>query len=283
MKTIIIIVLILIPFSCPKAQHLFPLHVGDKWVYWIYPNIHLESLVVNDTTMSNGKKYFNMKDDYYNHNYYRQQGDSVFIFYPSLPIKEYLIFDFSANVGDTITEFQDSEYDKLRIILTNKSKGNPFFPFFSQNTTNYTFYIDHTSEIDDGEAITITDSLGITSKYNSWYSELLSGAIINNIQYGNITDVKIPTEIPSNFYLAQNYPNPFNPTTTIKFSIPRSSFVSIKVYDILGRAIESIVNEEKSPGIYTVKFDGSTLTSGIYFYQLKAGNYTETKKFILIK
>ena len=89
--------------------------------------------------------------------------------------------------------------------------------------------------------------------------------------------------LPSNYKLGQNYPNPFNPTTTIKFSIPGSSFVTLKVYDMLGREITSLVNEEKSPGIYTVKFDGSTLASGIYFYHLHAGNYTETKKFILMK
>ena len=90
-------------------------------------------------------------------------------------------------------------------------------------------------------------------------------------------------QLPSKYNLFQNYPNPFNPVTTIKYSVPGSSFVSLKVYDILGRAIESIVNEEKSPGVYTVKFDGSTLVSGIYFYRLHAGNYSETKKFILMK
>lgn len=87
-----------------------------------------------------------------------------------------------------------------------------------------------------------------------------------------------------NFYnLSQNYPNPFNPNTTIRYSIPNQSKVIIKVYDILGNEIKTLVNEEKQMGSYELEFDASTLTSGIYFYQLKADNYIETKKMILLK
>jgi hypothetical protein len=90
-------------------------------------------------------------------------------------------------------------------------------------------------------------------------------------------------EIPSQFILEQNYPNPFNPSTIISFSIPASEFVTLKVYDILGREIATLVNEEKPAGSYEVNFDASALSSGIYFYTLKAGKFTETKKLILMK
>ena len=92
------------------------------------------------------------------------------------------------------------------------------------------------------------------------------------------------------FNLSQNYPNPFNPATTITYVIPQTGFVTIKVYDILGREVSTLVNEEKPAGSYEVQFFASGLTSGIYFYQLKvhpanggAGDYTETKKMILLK
>jgi hypothetical protein len=89
--------------------------------------------------------------------------------------------------------------------------------------------------------------------------------------------------LPGSFVLKQNYPNPFNPTTTINYSIPKSSFVTIKVYDILGREVSTLVNEEKQVGNYKIKFNASKLTSGIYFYRMQAGSFVETKKLILLK
>ena len=85
------------------------------------------------------------------------------------------------------------------------------------------------------------------------------------------------------FNLEQNYPNPFNPITKIKYSIPNSSFVTLKVFDILGRELETLINEEKTAGIYEIDFDASQLSSGVYFYQIKAGEFIQTKKMILIK
>ncbi len=86
-----------------------------------------------------------------------------------------------------------------------------------------------------------------------------------------------------NFALAQNYPNPFNPTTSIEYQVASIEKVSIKVYDILGREITTLVNEVKSPGTYEVKFDGSNLSSGTYFYRLSSGNFTQIKKMLLVK
>jgi hypothetical protein len=88
---------------------------------------------------------------------------------------------------------------------------------------------------------------------------------------------------PNSFSLSQNFPNPFNPNTKIKYSIPQTSDVVIRVYDILGNEIESLVNEEKPAGTYEITWYAEGLTSGIYFYQLKAGNFVETRKMLLIK
>jgi len=94
--------------------------------------------------------------------------------------------------------------------------------------------------------------------------------------------------ILNDFELSQNYPNPFNPNTTIKFIIPQdvrreTQAVSLKIYDILGNEIVTVVNEEKPAGEYEFEFDGSELTSGIYLYRLQAGDFTNTKKMILMK
>jgi len=89
--------------------------------------------------------------------------------------------------------------------------------------------------------------------------------------------------IPSAFELKQNYPNPFNPVTNIKFSVKETNLVTLKVYDILGKEVSALVNENLNPGEYEAKFDASLLTSGIYFYRLTAGDFTAAKKLILIK
>jgi hypothetical protein len=105
---------------------------------------------------------------------------------------------------------------------------------------------------------------------------------------GHVTDVENSNIIPEEYSLSQNYPNPFNPTTTISFSIPNiaSSFnsnVTLKIYDLLGREVNTLVNEVKQPGSYQVQFDASELSSGIYFYALSAGNFYQTKKLVLLK
>ena len=101
--------------------------------------------------------------------------------------------------------------------------------------------------------------------------------------YKDATDIKDNVELIADFSLSQNYPNPFNPSTVIRYQIPELSNVSLKVYDILGREVVTLVNEQKATGNYEVKFDGSKLASGVYIYQLNAGNFTQTKKLSLMK
>ncbi|KUG25461.1 hypothetical protein ASZ90_004716 [hydrocarbon metagenome] len=85
------------------------------------------------------------------------------------------------------------------------------------------------------------------------------------------------------FALSQNYPNPFNPSTTITYSIPNQEFVNLKIYDSLGKEIVELVNEEREAGIYCIEFNAENLPSGLYFYTISAGNYSNTKKLLLIK
>jgi len=98
-----------------------------------------------------------------------------------------------------------------------------------------------------------------------------------------VVDEYTKRNIHSKFSLEQNYPNPFNPITNISFSIPKVAYVSLKVFDVLGRELLTLIDEEKMIGSYKVEFDGSKFSSGIYFYQMRAGNFTDTKKLLLIK
>lgn len=114
------------------------------------------------------------------------------------------------------------------------------------------------------------------------------GGYLVNVYFDNFNWV--PTgvnetsgSIPENYSLEQNYPNPFNPNTIIEYSIPENSFVSLKIYNVLGKEVSTLMNEEKNAGTYEVNFNASALSSGVYFYKLEAGNFVQTRKMILMK
>jgi hypothetical protein len=118
---------------------------------------------------------------------------------------------------------------------------------------------------------------------------LNSGGIYYN--FGVIGIKNSGTEIPKEFSLSQNYPNPFNPSTKIKFEIPLSplsergvgGFVTLKIYDLLGREVATLVNEQLQPGKYEVDFDGTNYPSGVYIYRLQSDTFTDSRKMILLK
>jgi len=97
------------------------------------------------------------------------------------------------------------------------------------------------------------------------------------------TSVSTTSQLQLHYVLYQNYPNPFNPSTTIRYELPKASYVTLKIYNVLGQEVATLVNEEKPAGNYEVNFNASNLSSGVYFYKIKAGSYVETKKMNLIK
>ena len=112
-----------------------------------------------------------------------------------------------------------------------------------------------------------------------------SGGIILRTTNGGVSFVEEQeiSEIPTDYKLSHNYPNPFNPSTNIRYSIPQSSNIVIKVFDILGNEIETLVNEDKPVGTYEITWYAEKLSSGIYFYRLQAGSFVETKKMVLLR
>ena len=128
--------------------------------------------------------------------------------------------------------------------------------------------------------LVFTEAMAADSSISILPFEFINGEISLAPSVG----VKDITEnLPKIFELSQNYPNPFNPSTTIQYDLPKASFVTLKVYNILGQEVATLVNEKREAGRYGVEFDGSKLTSGVYFYRLVTGDFGSTKKFILIK
>ena len=115
---------------------------------------------------------------------------------------------------------------------------------------------------------------------------LVTDALIFKVdKYGNTVSIRNNSEssIINKYSLSQNYPNPFNPSTIINYHVAVSSFISLKVFDILGKEVATLVNQKQNAGSYSVDFNGSNLPSGIYFYKLEANNFSITKRMLLIK
>lgn len=121
----------------------------------------------------------------------------------------------------------------------------------------------------------------VTKVGNNWIAVGNYGTILKS-KY-NLVNINSDVDNKFAFNFVQNYPNPFNPTTTISYSLPKTGFVSLKVYDLLGNELVTLVNEEKTAGSYEVEFDGSKSVSGVYFYTLTAGDFRQTNKMVLAK
>ncbi len=256
----------------------FPLHVGDLWQYYVtnienpdplssfvgYDNVRAEK----DTVMPNGKSYVLLKSDagyILKSSYVRKDGFRVYL-YSSNDSTDHVLYDFSKSIGDTI-----GDHERVQDILTDNvfGKMKTIFKMFGAIAP----------------FSSIADSIGIIEMATGLsYDMLLSEAIINDKTYGTVVAVKEnPHPVPNVFSLSQNFPNPFNPATHFRFSIADFGFVSLKVFDVLGREIATLVNERKSPGTYEVEWNAGNVSSGVYFYRLQSGKYIETKKLMVLK
>jgi hypothetical protein len=164
----------------------------------------------------------------------------------------------------TATETNNQGFEILR--ATNDTEWNKigFVPGYGSTTETKQYYF--------------TDNDIKPSKYQYKLKQMDYNGTFN---YSPIVEVEIP--LVHKYSLEQNYPNPFNPITTIKYEVPEKNFIMVKVYDVLGNEIATLINVEKASGSYEVVFDGSRLPSGIYFYKIQAGDFSATKKMILLK
>jgi len=128
----------------------------------------------------------------------------------------------------------------------------------------------------------LSDNLIVVGAKLSKYNSIFTGKVYLYLPYPVSVIGEDEFEVKG-FYLSQNYPNPFNPTTKLRYSVPGSEMVQIKVFDVLGKEIKTLLNEYKQTETYEIEFDASNLTSGVYFYQLSAGIFVETKKMILLR
>ncbi len=170
----------------------------------------------------------------------------------------------------------DNSWNDYYLLVTNNPNGSLFGPDEGNNNIMFTCNAHNLNNYSVKEVFS-GNSVQVTSQNSFSYILPWFGTAMFHIS--NSVNSSI---IPNNFYLNQNYPNPFNPVTLIKFGINKDAFVTINVYNVLGQLLKTLVNENKSAGEYQVSFDGTNYASGLYLYKIKAGNFEQTKKMLII-
>jgi|GEM_PF-2972775 hypothetical protein len=288
----------------------YPLAVGNSFVYIDQevspPTVSTFKIYIpKDTVAYNHRYYKLMRSDTYTGGYlfgwfrYDSTNGNLLAFYPGNGCQPYA----NDKIVDSLVSRKGDHCNGCVYIAisgrtcTDTINGTYFN--ISVKTKSY----NHSGAVT--EYLTYAKGFGKVYYYGGEpginYYMTMKGCRVNGIIYGDtiLTSIKqISSKIPESYTLFQNYPNPFNPSTKIKFSMPVrglsspnapvGDLVTLKVYNILGKEIATLVNEKQSPGEYEVpfsinQFSGYQLPSGIYFYTLRAGDYAETKKMILIK
>ncbi len=172
-----------------------------------------------------------------------------------------------AESGKTLGNIEKLIFDKDNLPL---NEGNAFKVNLEGMDGSKNVYLKIKAENNFGGKCLLTES------YSDIESESFAKTNIKEINYKDLLAVK-------EYALAQNYPNPFNPTTTINYQIPKDGFVTLKIYDVLGKEVATLVNDSKTTGSYNVEFNAGNLASGVYLYQIKVNDYTATKKLMLVK
>ena len=281
----------------PNPLYFFPHHKGDIFEYTDKSESgYWQNIIIKDSLGEDGKFYIDTryKGDYPISTYFGEwkidtnkyevyqgyqntypqfklnanRGETWIVYIDSVNkrfVQAEVIDVFPANILGEDVSIKDIDYVGYEIINSDTLRG-----------LDYRFYY-------------LASKFGIIAEYGNPPAQpiyYLRGAKIDGKIYGTITTINEYLKVfPKDFTLFQNYPNPFNSQTQITFQIPQLEFVSLKVYDILGKEIATVINEERQVGKYQINFDASefNLTSGIYIYLLKAGKYIQSKKMIYLK
>lgn len=288
-------------------MEFYPLQIGNKWIYerfdysidWntgntIIDTSYFQRRVLGLENKPNGKKYYKIDDyDFYTklkfENFERIDSSTGLVYRYDSTLDstdfECIVDDLMAEKGNQINSSRlYSYYNPIGMIFENEDYFNDWSSYRKRNGFSGGSF--------GAEYYSLTQGFGLDSVFVSLIDAFdahidIKGCVIDGVVYGDttLTDIDGCTEplLPAHFVLDQNFPNPFNPTTKITWQSPVSAHQTLKVYDMLGNEVATLVDEFRNAGIYEVDFDASKLSSGVYFYQLKAGDFLQTKKMILIK
>ena len=288
MKKILLIFIIFfyLPFSISFAQEplsYFPNSIGDRWDYDYWNGYFFEfysTLLTRDSVGNDNTKYLFYDNE--NEPEYKVDTSYNVFWLPYTLGNDYLIYKLSADSGEAWFNPTFPEWGWVARIDTGYVFSNltpikvfQYGPVHPDSTpTPYVL-----------KERWLASDYGLIYEWEEpWLYYSLKGCVIDGDTFGIITSVEfLEYKIPEEFSLKQNYPNPFNPNTIIDFSIPAYGFVKVVVYDALGRKVKELLNQELSAGNYSVDFNASDLSSGVYYYRLSTKEFIQMKKSVLLK
>ena len=294
-------ILFIILFTFTLNSHIysslyFPLKVGNKFIFHCYEystpgpseNYDYSCNITKDTIINNHKYY--RVENYYPSTSYWFRIDSI--------TGSLYYFD---TTNSCPFYFKDNLVDSLLMPLNGTSNScNQINATSIQNVNRWNQLSTEKEFYKAGGTVWVTRTRiynsyfgPIKREFTAYYSGIssvsrytLKGCIIDSVVYGDtvlVNVININNQTPSEFILSQNYPNPFNASTVISYQLPVISNVVIKVYDVQGREVQTLVNERMQAGTYEVRFDGTGMNSGVYFYRLTTEGFRETRRMILLK
>ncbi|HSW55010.1 MAG TPA: T9SS type A sorting domain-containing protein [Ignavibacteriaceae bacterium] len=296
----------------PASNSFFPFSVGNIWEYdqgfYLTDKLDFPNSIENkfdldktneivryeifrDSIGNNGQIYLFYEVGIFDPLWSIDTSSSIVYYIPERLNWEYYLLN--ADTGDSwMVVYEDSSSGRQgRRALLNKKYPATVFGV-STELIEIEYY-----ELNWGDTVINQYSIKINTEtlasgfglLSSIYEEpgsfnmLLQGCVIDGDTFGIISSVKDVNKFPDDFYLSQNFPNPFNPLTKITYSLDSRKFITMKVYDLLGREVATLVEAEKPAGVYEAIFDGDNLASGVYVYRLSTNNGSVSKKMILIK
>jgi hypothetical protein len=264
-------------------NQFFPCSIGDHWEY-TQAGPDIKYTVVRDSIdQKDGSRYvfFFNPSLYYGADYRFDKNYNVFL----MPqFDNWYIYKLDAKLGDSWVTFKETWAEKVLDI----SQGYVFGKLTTIKTIG--FY-----RLTNGDTVLTANSklqywqklaygFGLISEENGAEQPmLLRGCRINGVVYGTVDIKNDLNNLPSEFTLYQNYPNPFNPSTNISFTIPKTTFVTVKIFDCLGKEIKVLANTYFNPGIHKLIFEAKNLPSGIYIYRIMSGNNSLAKRMVVLK
>jgi hypothetical protein len=273
----------------------YPLEVGNLWQFRFLGATGLDTMwVAGDTVMPNGKRYSKVQRSfmflpYPYHSEQFERVDSVGSTWlyddqnldGNASTSELLMERFSSELNTPWPSYRRSSVgDSARIISRRRILTSLAADSILAVVVEYPFRYGETTRIKFGLGVGI-----LMETFELLVEDTLVGARVDDRSYGTLTSVQWAREnvSPRDFDLRQNYPNPFNPSTMISYDLPTRSHVTLKIFNLLGQEVATLVNGEVEVGRHQANWKAGRLATGVYLYQLKAGGYVETKRMLLIK
>ncbi len=266
---------------CLSNNNYFPLTIGN---YWIYSNDENPNYTyyygVFDTTVIDNKVYFiygTSKE--YPSNYFRWDSSGILYNYDPYLHYEHIWFDFTTTEGE-ITSIYGIDSTLLYETIVIADSISVVCPVGTFENCKYVLF-DDPSVFDDEMWYWFAPNVGIVKQAGAWLPTMsLSSAQIDS-QILLIKPIEPPN--PNSFRLLQIFPNPFNPITNIEFTLPTSGLVTLRVYDLMGDEVKTLVDQRLNRGTHSVVWNGSNFPSGVYFVKMVNGRFTQTQKVLLLK